>query len=161
MPLNIDWQQILLHLLNFVILAGGLYFLLYKPVKQFMGKRQERYAEREAHVKKMEEQAAALKSEYETRLRKAEEQIQRDREKHHEELEAEKQRLIGDAKEQARAILNTASQTAELRSKKTIEDAREEIRRMAVGMVEKLVLDSGGDALDKFLDEAESERSDG
>ncbi len=29
-PLNIDWQQILLHLLNFVILAGGLYFLLYQ-----------------------------------------------------------------------------------------------------------------------------------
>ena len=28
-PLNIDWQQILLHLLNFVILAGGLYLLLY------------------------------------------------------------------------------------------------------------------------------------
>ena len=32
-PLNIDWQQILLHLLNFAILAGGLYLLLYKPVK--------------------------------------------------------------------------------------------------------------------------------
>ena len=29
-PLNIDWQQILLHVLNFVILFGGLYFLLYK-----------------------------------------------------------------------------------------------------------------------------------
>lgn len=42
-PLNIDWQQILLHLLNFVILAGGLYFLLYKPVKQFMAKREEHY----------------------------------------------------------------------------------------------------------------------
>ena len=26
-PLNIDWQQILLHVLNFVILFGGLYFL--------------------------------------------------------------------------------------------------------------------------------------
>ena len=35
-PLNIDWQQILLHLLNFVILAGGLYLLLYQPVKAFM-----------------------------------------------------------------------------------------------------------------------------
>ena len=29
-PLNIDWQQILLHLLNFAILAGGLYLLLYR-----------------------------------------------------------------------------------------------------------------------------------
>ena len=47
-PLNIDWQQILLHLLNFVILAGGLYLLLYKPVKTFMEKRQQYYQEQDA-----------------------------------------------------------------------------------------------------------------
>ena len=41
MPLNIDWQQILLHALNFVILVGGLYFLLFNPVKKFMAKREE------------------------------------------------------------------------------------------------------------------------
>ena len=29
MPLNIDFQQVLLHLFNFVILGGGLYFLLW------------------------------------------------------------------------------------------------------------------------------------
>ena len=42
-PLNIDWQQILLHLFNFAILAGGLYLLLYKPVKQFMEQREADY----------------------------------------------------------------------------------------------------------------------
>ena len=31
-PLNVDWQQILLHLFNFIILFGGLWLLLYKPV---------------------------------------------------------------------------------------------------------------------------------
>ena len=46
-PLNIDWQQILLHLLNFVILAGGLYLLLYKPVLAFMEKRQSYYREQD------------------------------------------------------------------------------------------------------------------
>ena len=34
LPLNIDWQQILLHALNLVILVGGLYALLFKPVKK-------------------------------------------------------------------------------------------------------------------------------
>ena len=42
MPLNIDWQQILLHWMNLAILAGGLYFLLYKPVVDFMHKREQR-----------------------------------------------------------------------------------------------------------------------
>ena len=36
MPLNINIQQIVLHALNFVILFGALYFLLYKPVKSYM-----------------------------------------------------------------------------------------------------------------------------
>ena len=45
-PLNIDWQQILLHMFNLIILTGGLYFLLYQPVTAFMKKRQEYYAGR-------------------------------------------------------------------------------------------------------------------
>ena len=43
MPLNINLQQILLHLLNFVILFVILYFLLYSPIKKFMEKRTEEY----------------------------------------------------------------------------------------------------------------------
>ena len=50
-PLNIDWQQILLHWMNLVILTGGLYFLLYQPVKQFMAKR-------EAYYRSLDEEAA-------------------------------------------------------------------------------------------------------
>ena len=44
-PLNIDWQQILLHLFNFTILFGALYILLYKPVRDFMENREAHYAE--------------------------------------------------------------------------------------------------------------------
>ena len=47
-PLNIDWQQILLHFFNFSILVGGLYLLLFKPVKSFMEKREKHYADMEA-----------------------------------------------------------------------------------------------------------------
>ena len=48
MPLNINWQQILLHLLNLVILIVGLYLILYKPVKKFMKKRNVTYASRQS-----------------------------------------------------------------------------------------------------------------
>ena len=37
-PLNVDWQQILLHLFNFIILFGGLWLLLYKAVKKRLSK---------------------------------------------------------------------------------------------------------------------------
>ena len=56
MPLNIDWQQILLHLLNFVILFAILYFLLYKPIKDFMQKRMDYYKSLYDEVNKIKEQ---------------------------------------------------------------------------------------------------------
>ena len=49
-PLNIDWQQILLHLFNFTILFGALYILLYKPVRDFMAKRTAYYADMDARA---------------------------------------------------------------------------------------------------------------
>ena len=51
-PLNIDWRQILLHLLNLVILFLILYFLLYNPVKKFMEKRKKYYEEQDEKSKK-------------------------------------------------------------------------------------------------------------
>ena len=46
-PLNIDWQQILLHLFNFAILAAGSICCSTKPVRQFMEKREAHYREME------------------------------------------------------------------------------------------------------------------
>lgn len=161
MPLNIDWQQILLHLLNFVILAGGLYFLLYKPVKKFMLARKKQYEEREAESQRLLAEAEALKARTEEKYRQADEEIQHRREQASEELEAEKRQQLTEARAQARQILSTASKTAEMRTQKAVEESREEIRSLAVGMVERLVLESGGDALDQFLNEAESEQGNG
>ena len=61
-PLNIDWQQILLHFFNFSILVGGLYLLLFKPVKRFMEKREKHYADMEAAAVAREKDTEALKA---------------------------------------------------------------------------------------------------
>ena len=63
-PLNIDWQQILLHFFNFSILVGGLYLLLFKPVKDFMAKR-------EQHYQAIDDDAAAKQREAEEKVRSA------------------------------------------------------------------------------------------
>lgn len=155
MPLNIDWQQILLHLLNFAILCGGLYLLLYKPVKDFMARRLTQYEAREAETRQREADADAMKEKYQSMLRQAEQEILARREKVGEELEEEKRQQLSEARAEARKILSTAAKTAELRTKKALEDSHEEIRALAIGMVERMVVENSGDALDQFLNEAE------
>ena len=71
MPLNIDWQQILLHALNFVILVGGLYFLLFNPVKKFMAKREEYCRGMEEKAEQTLREAEPRKSTVEERKRSA------------------------------------------------------------------------------------------
>ena len=75
-PLNIDWQQILLHLFNFSILAGGLYLLLYRPVKDFMRKREEYYQSMDEQARQDRASAQALQQEYQARLAACRECVQ-------------------------------------------------------------------------------------
>ena len=72
MPLNIDIQQILLHLFNLVLLLSILYLLLYKPVHDFMDKRAEEYKERDKRTKDALSDAEKLKAEYEEKVSAAE-----------------------------------------------------------------------------------------
>ena len=160
MPLNIDWQQILLHLLNFVILAGGLYFLLYKPVEDFMGKRAAQYRELDERSRRDREEAAAMRKAAREKLDAMHEEIARMRIKAGDEIEAEKQQLVAEARAEARRILETAGKTADQRSKKAIADTNEEIRELAMEAVRKMML-SDENALDRFLDAAEGGKRNG
>lgn len=90
-PLNIDWQQILLHLFNFAILTGGLYFILYKPVKAFMNKRIEYYKSMDDEANKKLEHADQLESSYRKRMDQADLEISQKREEAAQKAEAEAQ----------------------------------------------------------------------
>ena len=78
-PLNIDWQQILLHLLNFAILAGGLYLLLYKPVKAFMEQRQAYYQGIDTQAAEKLKDAERLEATYQAKLSSVDEAAARKR----------------------------------------------------------------------------------
>ena len=69
MPLNINLQQILLHALNFVILFGALYFLLYKPVRDFMDSRKAHYEKMDADAKAALAQAEKTKEDFAAQMK--------------------------------------------------------------------------------------------
>ncbi len=74
-PLNIDFQQILLHLLNVAILFAILYFLLYKPVKNFIDKRKQEYRDLDDAANSKMKEAEDLKEAYDAKLKQADDEI--------------------------------------------------------------------------------------
>lgn len=141
-PLNIDIIQILLHMLNFVILAGGLTFLLYKPVVKFMDERRQQFAEEEAKNKADAEENERLHEEFEKKIRLADIEVSERKkllEKEYAEISAE---YIKDAKEKAAAIINAAEVEAEERKEHILESVQTEIGELVVSATQKLLSDT-------------------
>ena len=151
-PLNIDWQQILLHLLNFAILAGGLYLLLYKPVKAFMAKREGWYQQQADEAEKTRQEAEALKAAAQAQTDAAAEEAKAIRAKAREDAQEDVRQVREDAKAQAEKILSDARVTAENDRKRVMEETQHQVKELVSAAAEKLVLSSDSAAFDQFLE---------
>ncbi len=155
-PLNIDLQQILLHLFNFTILFGALYILLYKPVKNFMAKREAHYSEMDQKAVQALADAENSRQAYDDKVKALDEEAKAEKSKMSKAVEAERERRLAEAKSEAEKIVADARSEADREKKEIIESAQKEIAGMVTDAMEKLTLEqSASDAFDQFLDAAE------
>lgn len=138
-PLNIDFLQVLLHLLNFVILAGGLTFLLYKPVMRFLEQRRQHFAKLEEENRLAAEENQRLRDEYEQKMEAAEAEIEEKQKIAEKEWADVAAQHIDAAKEKAAAILQEAEEDAEERKEHILESAQTEISELVVSAAQKLL----------------------
>lgn len=153
MPLNISWQQILLHWMNLAILTGGLYFLLYKPVKQFMAKREAHYRELDEQTAQKLAEAEQVKAEYQVKLDGADEEIRQARVKAQQALQQSAEEQLAQAEVQAKQIVAHAQTEAEHTRERALKESQREMRKLAAEAVKKLAFHA--DPFDQFLNLAE------
>jgi len=151
MPLNIDVQQIFLHLFNFTILFGGLYFLLYNPVKTFMDKRERYYYEMDRQAKEKLMEAENIKAYYQQKLGDADKAVQEYSDRAMESAMESTRQMMEQSKAQADRILAQARAEAKAERERAIREARVEIAEMVTEATGKLMLESTSDAYDQFL----------
>ncbi len=137
-PLNIDWQQILLHLFNFSILVGGLYLLLFKPVKDFMDKREKHYADMESAAVAREKDTEALKAAMVRREAALDAELDEKRAAAAKEAEALSDRRCQEAEARAQKIVDDARAAAQQERKQILTDANREIIALAEEAMTKL-----------------------
>ncbi len=158
-PLNIDWQQILLHFFNFSILVGGLYLLLFKPVKSFMAKREKHYADMESAAVAREKDTEELKAEMAKREAAFDAELEEKRAAAAKEAEAFAQQQRDAAKAQADRILSDAKSAAENERQKIVAEANREAVAIAEEAMEKLLAKETSRAYDSFVNAAEEEKN--
>lgn len=151
LPLNIDWQQILLHMFNLIILGFGLYLLLYKPVKAFMDKREAYYKDLDDSANKKNEDADKLLKEYQDKLAKADEEIKDKKNIAMKELDDKVNSELNKAKEDAKRIVEDAKAQGQKKHDELVESANKDICDLAIKATSKLVDKTLDDSYDEFL----------
>lgn len=160
LPLNIDIQQIFLHLLNFTILLAALYFLLYEPVKKFMNKRSAYYEDLDRQAKDKLEEAKRVRDSYEEKMADADDEIKRQSDAAQKAAAEQAQAQLKDAKEEAAHILAKARAEAQAEQERALDAARSEISEMVAAATERLILANTSAAFDQFLDAAVGDDAD-
>lgn len=161
MPLNINFQQIFLHLFNFALLFAALYFLLYKPVRDFMNKRKEYYADLDRQAQEKLSQAEELRLQYEKKLAGAKEEIQAKSDQALQSaMDAAQQQLL-QVQTDASHIMASARAEAQAERERILREARSEISEMVTLAAEKLLAADTSAAYDQFLNAAGRSEDDG
>ena len=162
LPLNIDFQQILLHLANFAILFFGLYILLYKPVKDFMDKRQAHYKSLDDEANDKLASAKEKEEEYLNKLNSVDEEIDKKKKEASAKLDTMRVEKEKEAKEKADKIVEDARLEAESVRTNIINSASKDITDMVSQAAEKIFMsDDIEKAYDVFLEDAERSVKDG
>lgn len=139
---DLDFQLLsdsILTLLAVLALFFMLSYLLFNPAREFLKKRQDKIKDELEDAKTNQDQALALKQEYELKLReinKEAEAILSDTRKKAMDNEAS---IIAQAKEEAIRIIARANTEAELEKKKLTDDIKKEMISVASVMAQKVI----------------------
>ncbi len=139
--LDIDIVTILAEILNFLVIAVALYFLLFKPTMKRIEKRAD---EKEALLQKAaekEKQAEEKLSQVEERLSNIDAEIEERLQRAYQQAQEESQALLKDTEKEAEKILKEAEKEAAKRQ-------QQEIHQLQDQLVDT-ILDISGDVLSK------------
>ena len=123
-PLNIDWQQILLHALNLVLLVAGLYLLLYKPVKKFMAQREARYQGMADAAEEKTRQAQQMYDDYAGKLKGVDDEIRAKRAQEMEKTAETTREMLDDARAQADKLIAQGRENGAREKERILQSAR-------------------------------------
>ena len=148
--LRIDYNLIFT-VINILVLFGGLWFVLFKPVRKILDERQAEADREYNEAKEKQAEADALKEQYDASMATLEEDRRQVLSEARTKADSEYQRIVGHAEDQAREITDRAVAEAENQKKKILKSAEEEIADMVVTAAGKVAGSAGGADFDRAL----------
>lgn len=136
--------------INIFILFFALSYLLFNPVRDVLEKRRLKIAGELAQAAEDKASAAALKEEYEAKLKDINKEAENILETARRKAKVREEEMLEEARAEAARIMERASREIELEKKKAVDDMKQEVIDIAALMAKKVV----GNSIDVKIQDA-------
>ncbi len=144
---GVDWAKLGFQTLNFVVVAGLMYFLAFKPVLATLEERQTKIAEGLKYAEEMKAKLADAERQHQEVLKQASLEAQRIVHEARDTAKALVEKATKEASTEAEQILKKGNEAIALERQQMLNDVRREVAR--------LVVDTTSKVLDRTLSEPE------
>lgn len=125
--------------INIFILFFALSYLLFNPAREVLEKRRQKIAGELAQAANDQKDAAAMKAEYEAKLKDVNKEAESILETARRKAKAREEEMLNEAKAEAARIIERANREIELEKKKALDDMKQEVVNIAALMAQKAV----------------------
>ena len=125
--LNLDIPTMIFEVINFLVLTGLLYVLLFRPIQRRVNRQAEEKQRQQEEIAHKLEQAESLRSELDQRLQNVDQQVEEILGEAQERMEEIRRSTISSARQEAERILKAASSEAGQLQEKAVSDHMDEI----------------------------------
>ena len=136
--------------INIFILFFALSYLLFNPVRDVLEKRKKKIADELEQAASDKTTAAAMKEEYEARLRDVNKEAEDILEAARRKAKAREAEMLEEAKAEAARIIERGNREVELEKKKAVDELKQDLVNIAALMAEKAV----GNSIDVKIQDA-------
>ena len=137
--LGIDFQEIILHIINVVVLFIVLRIFLYKPVSRFMKRRSDGIAQQIDDAAKKQAEAEQLRARYDEMIKHAQGLAGELIAKSKETADEQARQIIEEAEKNAGLILEKSKSDIAYLQAQAKENMRDEITQMAIDIAERVL----------------------
>jgi len=140
--INIDISTIIFQIINFLVLFGALYFLLFKNIIKRAEKRKKELEEIRQKAVDNYEESQRLRDEMERSVANIKSRVEEYISRAKSELEVDRFQIIEETKAQAEQIIQQARENARLAQARAIEDFQEDIMDNVIEIVHEILTKS-------------------
>jgi len=132
-------EVLLAQAINFLVVAGLLWFLAFRPVTRTIDDRQKKIADGLQYAEEMKEQLAEAEKKHGEKLREASEEAQRILHKAKENAQKMEERAQSEAQERADEIVRKAREATGHEREQMMQEVRKEVAGLVIATTEKVL----------------------